>query len=88
MIGIIGTITGTILGLSVSWLMQEYGINMESIMKSSSLMISDTLRAQITPTTWFIGLVPGIISTVIGAALSGIGIYKRQTANLFKELQN
>ncbi|HHV85554.1 MAG TPA: FtsX-like permease family protein [Petrimonas sp.] len=88
LIGIIGTITGTILGLSVSWLMQEYGINMESIMKSSSLMISDTLRAQITPTTWFIGLVPGIISTVIGAALSGIGIYKRQTANLFKELQN
>lgn len=88
LVGIIGTIIGTILGLSVSWLMQEYGINMSNITKNSSIMMSDTIRAQITPTTWFIGLIPGIVSTVVGAMLAGIGIYKRQTANLFKELQN
>lgn len=88
LVGVIGTVIGTALGLFVSWLMQEYGINMSNITESSSIMMSDTLRAQITPTTWVIGLVPGIVSTVIGAMLSGIGIYKRQTANLFKELQN
>lgn len=88
LVGIIGTAIGTALGLFVSWLMQKYGINVSSITESSSIMMSDTLRAQITPTTWVIGLVPGIVSTVVGAMLSGIGIYKRQTANLFKELQN
>ena len=88
LVGIIGTIFGSMLGLSASWLMQEYGINVGSMMNNSSLMISDTLRTQITPFTWFIGFIPGIFSTVIGAMLSGVGIYKRQTANLFKELQN
>jgi len=28
-----------------------------------------------------------MFSTVLGAALSGIGIFKRQTAHLFKELE-
>jgi len=28
-----------------------------------------------------------LISTVIGTMLSGIGIYKRKTAQLFKELE-
>jgi len=88
LVGIIGTIFGSMLGLSASWLMQEYGINVGSMMNNSSLMISDTLRTQITPFTWFIGFIPGIFSTVIGSMLSGVGIYKRQTANLFKELQN
>ncbi|MFV0502102.1 MAG: ABC transporter permease [Bacteroidales bacterium] len=88
LIGIIGTIIGTIIGLLISWLMQVYGINMGSIMKNSTLMFSNVLRAKITTTTYFIGFLPGIISTVIGASLAGIGIYKRQTANLFKELEN
>jgi putative ABC transport system permease protein len=45
------------------------------------------VRSQITTTTYFIGFIPGVLSTVIGAMLAGIGVYKRQTANLFKELE-
>jgi putative ABC transport system permease protein len=30
---------------------------------------------------------PGLLSTVIGTMLSGVGIYRRQTAKLFKELE-
>jgi len=45
------------------------------------------MRAHINLTTFYIGFVPGIFSTVIGSMLAGIGIYKRQTANLFKELE-
>ncbi|MHB9056097.1 MAG: ABC transporter permease [Paludibacteraceae bacterium] len=88
LIGVIGTIIGTIIGLLFAFYMQEHGLNMGGLMKNSSLMISNVLRAKITTATWFIGFIPGILSTVIGALLAGIGVYKRQTANLFKELEN
>ncbi len=51
-------------------------------------MISNIIRAKITPATLVIGFIPGLISTVVGALLAGAGIYKRQTAKLFKELEN
>lgn len=88
LIGIIGTIIGTIVGLLFSWFLQVHGINVSSMMKNSTLMFSNVIRAKITSTTWLVGFIPGIVSTVIGAMLAGIGIYKRQTANLFKELEN
>ena len=50
-------------------------------------MMSNTIRAEITHVAYYIGFIPGMFSTVLGAALSGIGIYKRQTAQLFKELE-
>jgi putative ABC transport system permease protein len=50
-------------------------------------MMPDIVRAHITVTDYYIGLIPGIFSTVVGTALSGIGIYKRNTARLFKELE-
>jgi putative ABC transport system permease protein len=53
----------------------------------ATLMISGVLHARVTAETYFIGFVPGILSTVLGTAIAGIGIYKRQTATLFKELE-
>jgi putative ABC transport system permease protein len=87
MIGIAGTVIGTILGLLFSWLLQKYGINISGMMKGSALMLPETIRARITPVDFYIGFFPGVISTLIGTMLSGIGIYKRQTARLFKELE-
>ena len=87
-VGVIGTIIGTFFGLIFAYYMQEYGLNVGGLMKNSTLMISNVLRAKNTVATWFVGFIPGIASTVIGAMLAGIGIYKRQTANLFKELEN
>jgi putative ABC transport system permease protein len=87
MIGIIGSIIGTMFGLLFSWLMQEYGLDISGAMKGSSLLMPDRIRARITPPDFYIGFIPGLISTVIGTMLSGIGIYKRQTSRLFKELE-
>lgn len=87
MIGIAGSIVGTVLGLFFAWLMQEYGLNISDAMKSSSVMMPTVIRARITPTDYYIGFLPGIVSTVIGSALAGIGIYKRKTSQLFKELE-
>ena len=53
-------------------------------MKDSTILMPTVLRARITTASYYIGFIPGIVSTVIGAMLAGIGIYKRQTANLLR----
>ena len=87
MIGIAGTVIGTSLGLFFAWLVQKYGIDISDLMKGSSIMVPTVIRARITPVDFYIGFIPGLVSTVIGTLLSGIGIFKRQTAKLFKELE-
>ena len=87
LVGLIGSVIGIFFGLIFSWLMQHYGIDASKMMKNSNMMMPSVLRSQISTTTYFIGFIPGLLSTVIGAMLAGIGIYKRQTANLFKELE-
>jgi putative ABC transport system permease protein len=87
LIGVIGSIIGSILGLLLSWYMEAVGLNVGEMLKDSTMMLPTVMRAHITSTTYYIGFLPGIFSTVLGAMLAGIGIYKRQTANLFKELE-
>ena len=87
LIGIIGSVIGVMIGLLISWYMQTVGIDISGMMKDSNFLMPSVMRAHISSTTYYIGFVPGIFSTVIGAMLAGIGIYKRQTANLFKELE-
>ncbi|HPB26308.1 MAG TPA: ABC transporter permease [Bacteroidales bacterium] len=87
LIGIIGTIIGTAVGLAFSYLVHYVGLNTGGMMKNASIMIPVVVRTEVTPTAYFIGFVPGLLSVVLGNVLAGIGIYKRQTANLFKELE-
>ncbi|MCB0843940.1 MAG: FtsX-like permease family protein [Bacteroidetes bacterium] len=87
LIGIIGSIVGTAFGVALGFYMQEHGIDFSSLMKNSSMMLPQVYRAVVTPTSFIIGFIPGLISMVVGTALSGIGIYKRQTAQLFNELE-
>jgi putative ABC transport system permease protein len=85
-IGIVGSVTGTLIGLLIASLMSK-GIDFSDMMEGSTMMMSGVFRAQITPETYYIGFFPGVFATLLGTALAGIGIYKRQTAQLFKELQ-
>jgi putative ABC transport system permease protein len=80
-------VIGTFFGLFFAWLIQKYGIDISTMMKSSSLMVPTIIRTNITPVDFYIGFVPGLLSTVFGTMLSGVGIYRRQTARLFKELE-
>lgn len=86
-IGIAGSVVGTAFGLFFAWLIQKYGIDISGMMEGSSMMLPTHIRARIAPSDYYIGFIPGLISTIIGTMLSGIGIYKRQTAKLFKELE-
>jgi len=86
-IGITGTILGTAFGLFFAWLLQKYGIDISGMMKGAALMFPKTIKARITSVDYYIGFIPGLISTVIGATLAGIGIFKRKTSQLFRELE-
>ena len=87
LIGLVGSVIGTIVGLFLAYLMQEIGIDISSIMRNNTLMMQSVFRAKITPPAFYIGFIPGIFAIVLGTMLSGIGIYRRKTAQLFKELE-
>jgi len=87
MIGLLGTIAGTAAGLALSYYMQVRGINITGFLKGAAVMLPSTLNSRITPAAYVIGFIPGILSTLIGTAIAGRGIYKRSTASLFKELE-
>ena len=86
-IGLFGSLAGVFIGIIISLYLQNQGIDLGFAMNNASIMMPRVFRAQITPATWYIGFIPGIISTQLGTMLAGIGIYKRQTAQLFKELE-
>jgi putative ABC transport system permease protein len=86
-IGLAGSVIGTIIGLSFAWIIQVYGIDISGMMEGASIMMPSEIRTRITPPDYYLGFIPGVFSTVLGTALAGIGIYKRQTARLFKELE-
>jgi putative ABC transport system permease protein len=88
LIGLVGSAIGTLVGLGFSYYLQEVGINISGMMPNATVVIDDVLRARITPTSAVIGFVPGLLATFVGAAISGLGVYKRQTAMLAKELDS
>ena len=87
MIGFIGSIIGTALGLGSAYWLQATGFDVGDLMKNATMMLPGVFRAKVTTQTYYIGFFPGVLSMVIGTMLSGVGIYKRQTAQLFKELE-
>ena len=86
-IGTIGSIMGTILGVIFCYYLQEVGIDISDDTANSTIIMPSVMRAYITPNLFFIGFIPGLFSMLFGTALAGRGIYKRETARLFKELE-
>ncbi len=87
LIGLVGSFFGTVIGLGFSYWLQEVGINVGNMMRNSKMMMPSIFRANITPPAYYLGFIPGLFSVVLGTMLSGIGIYRRKTASLFKELE-
>ena len=87
-IGFVGAILGTALGLFAASLLQGDGIDITGMMEGSAMMYPSAIRTRITPTDYYIGFIPGLLSTIVGTMLAGLGIYKRKTSQLFKELES
>ncbi len=87
-IGVLGSIAGTVLGLALSYFLQVHGIDMRSLLKNLNMLIQTVIRSKVTPSAFYIGFIPGLLASLIGTAIAGRAIYKRQTARLFKELES
>jgi putative ABC transport system permease protein len=86
-IGVIGSLIGTLLGLMVSLYYHEHGFDMTAYGQNSTIMAENIIYPAINFKMAWIGFVPGVASTVLGAVLAGLAIFKRQTSQLFKELE-
>ncbi|PID91246.1 MAG: hypothetical protein CSA96_09325 [Bacteroidetes bacterium] len=86
LIGLTGSFLGTAIGLFLSFLLSK-GIDISSMMGNSTMMMQSVMKAHISSDAFYIGFIPGVLATSTGTALAGIGIYKRKSAQLFKELQ-
>ncbi|MDA9630499.1 FtsX-like permease family protein [Flavobacteriaceae bacterium] len=86
-IGLIGSIIGTSLGLVFCYYLQEVGIDISEDTANSTIIMPSVMRAYVTSDLFYIGFIPGLFSMLFGTALAGRGIYKRETARLFKELE-
>ncbi len=86
LIGFFGSVIGTAIGLGVAYYLQEHGFDIGAMMKNASLMLTNVIRARITPFTLVIGFIPGLGATFLGTAIAGIGVYRRQTSRLMKEM--
>jgi putative ABC transport system permease protein len=88
MIGVLGSLIGTAVGLAESYYLQAHGLNIGFMMKNASLFISNVMRARVSPVSYVIGFIPGLAATFLGSSVSGMGIYRRQTSRLMKELES
>jgi putative ABC transport system permease protein len=87
LIGIIGSFVGTVLGLALSYRLQSHGWDFSKLTGNIGMMMPSVFRAQVTPAMYVVGFIPGVVAMVLGNALAGFAIYKRKTAQLFKELE-
>jgi putative ABC transport system permease protein len=87
LVGIVGSVIGTAVGLGISYYLQEVGWDISGMMQGSNMIMANVMRAKITPVSYYIGFIPGLLATLLGSAISGIVVFRRNTARLFKELE-
>ncbi len=87
-VGISGSLIGTLLGLVPSYYFQEVGVDFSGIFSNTAgVLIPNVRYSLVTVDSYWIGFIPGVMATLFGSMISGLAIYKRQTAELFKELE-
>ncbi len=87
LIGLIGSVIGSALGLAASFYLEKHGLDMSAVVGNVGMMVPSVYRAQVTPELFYIGFFPGLIAMVLGNGLAGFAIYKRRTSQLFHELE-
>lgn len=86
-VGVLGSIAGCVAGGLVVYYLQEVGVDMGDAMAKSGLMISDVARGRLSVEGFVRGIVPGMTASVAGSFIASLAIFKRSTANLFRELE-
>lgn len=86
-LGIAGSILGILVGGAISLYFNYHPIDVSAYARSSSIVSDSMISTSFSLKGLLTGLLTGVMSTFIGAALAGIPIFRRQTSQLFKELE-
>ena len=81
---------GTALGLPLTYYVQNVGLDYSDFLETigtTNMVLANVIYTQVTPDLYYIGFFPGVLATVLGTMLAGRAIYKREMAELFKELE-
>ena len=87
LVGFIGSVLGCAVGVAFSYYLQVVGIDIGEMLKDSKFTLATVIRVQISLKSILMSFIPGMIAIILGTIVSGIGIFKRQTSSLFKELE-
>jgi len=85
-IGTIGSLIGLLLGFIFSYPLSIWGLDMSQYGKTSTMVFENVIRTKLSIGIFITSFIPGICASLLGTALAGTAIYKRQTSQLFKEL--
>lgn len=85
--GTLGTVLGILLALPFVWWLKEVGLDYSQELKDVSLMMSTHMKAKFYPGAFIVAMVPGILASFTGTLMACVGIWRRETAQLFKELE-
>lgn len=86
-IGSVGSFIGCLGGLALSLWFARHGMDMSSFARNTTIITENVIYPYLTPGTVISGIIPGVASTLLGASLAGIAVFRRQTSQLFKELE-
>lgn len=86
-IGVAGSVIGILLSAAGSWYFNLHGLDLTVFSRTTTLMTEDIVYTELRLQDALASLIPGVLSTVLGAALAGRAIFSRQTSQLFKELE-
>jgi putative ABC transport system permease protein len=86
-IGTIGSLLGLLLGFIFSYPLSIWGLDMSQYGKTSTMVFENVIRTKLSIGIFITSFIPGICASLLGTALAGTAIYKRQTSQLFKELE-
>lgn len=85
--GLIGTVLAIACALPLTYYLQEVGVDYSEEFKNVTLMANSIMRAKLSVTAAVLAALPGLCSSLLGMYIACLGIYGRDTASLFKELE-
>ena len=86
-IGIAGCVLGIALGILFCNSFNKVGMDLSLYNKSTNMMSENVLYTVLNPRAIITGSLTGLFASILGSALAGTAIYKRQISQLFKELE-
>ncbi len=86
-IGLLGSLSGCLIGGAVVYYMQEVGINMGDAFVQTGMMVNDVMRGRVTLEGFLLGIGPGLVASIFGSLIASVAIFNRSEANLFRELE-